>query len=317
MRLDSDCGNILSEAVGEIDKLIQTSQKQVQHLVLYIGWVVASLIFFWRQLAALTAYALGNDNASHILLIPFLCGWLLFLQREQIFSEMSYDPAAALFPFVLAMGAVTWSPRSSYSAGPTSYALALALLWISGFTLIFGRNCLKKARFSMLFLLLMTPLPEGLLNQVVYFLQKGSAEIASGLFDLTGVPVLREGFIFHLGRVSIEIAKECSGIRSSMALLILALLAAHLFLRTFWRKTVFVLAGILLMIVKNGIRIVTLTLLALYVDPGFLFGKLHHGGGVVFFVLALLFYAPFLLLLQWSEKLRERNSVLPAARQSS
>ena len=103
------------------------------------------------------------------------------------------------------------------------------------------------------------------------------------IFDVAGVPALRDGFIFHLAHLSIEVAKECSGIRSSLALLILALLVGHLFLRTFWKQALFVIVGLVIMIVKNGIRIATLTILAQYVDSGFLYGRLHHEGGVVFF----------------------------------
>ena len=62
-----------------------------------------------------------------------------------------------------------------------------------------------------------------------------------------------------------------------------------------------VVAGLFVMILKNGIRIVTLTLLATYVDPGFLYGRLHHEGGVVFFLLGLLILAPVLWLLERSE----------------
>lgn len=269
--------------------------------MLYAAWVVGSLIFFWKPFQTLIVYALGNDDASYVLLIPFLCGWLLFLRRKHIFCDMRFDPAPALIPFVLAMGVVTWSLRSPYLAEPPGYASALALLWISGFILIFGRNCLKKARFSMLFLLLVIPLPESVLHHVVYFLQKGSAEVAAGLFDLSGVPVLRDGFIFRLPRVTIEVAQECSGIRSSMALLVLALLVSHLYLRRFWKQAVFLICGVFVMILKNGIRIVTLTLLASYVDPGFLYGDLHHKGGIVFFLVGLLILLPVLLVLRKGE----------------
>ena len=62
-----------------------------------------------------------------------------------------------------------------------------------------------------------------------------------------------------------------------------------------------VLAGIVVMIIKNGIRIVTLTLLANYVDPGFLYGNLHREGGVVFFMIGLLLLVPVLWLLQRGE----------------
>jgi exosortase/archaeosortase family protein len=56
-----------------------------------------------------------------------------------------------------------------------------------------------------------------------------------------------------------------------------------------------------MMILKNGIRIATLTLLAMYVDPGFLYGRLHHQGGIVFFLIGLVLLLPVLLFLQRSE----------------
>lgn len=49
-----------------------------------------------------------------------------------------------------------------------------------------------------------------LLDKVAYLLQTGSAWTAGTLFDLPGVPVLREGFVFHLAGVNIEVAKQCS-----------------------------------------------------------------------------------------------------------
>jgi exosortase len=136
----------------------------------------------------------------------------------------------------------------------------------------------------------------------------GSAWITGALFDLLGVPSLRDGLVFHLPRVSIEVAKECSGIRSSMVLLILALVIVHFCLKKFWTKVLFVAIGLFMMILKNGIRIATLTLLAIYVDPGFLYGRLHRQGGITFFLLALLLLLPVLRLLQRSESLDARNS---------
>src|SRR5262249_53935100 len=159
---------------------------------------------------------------------------------------------------------------------------------VAGFAFFFGRAALRRGRFALLFLLLTIPIPDFLLDKAIYFLQKGSTEVAAVLFDMTGVPVLREGFVFHLARVNIEVARVCSGIRSSVALMILAVLVAHFYLRTFWKQAVLVLAGLVVMLVKNGVRIVTLTLLASYVDPSFLYGNLHRGGGAVFFLLGLL-----------------------------
>jgi exosortase len=112
---------------------------------------------------------------------------------------------------------------------------------------------------------------------------------------------LRQGFVFHLPRISIEVAQECSGIRSSIALLILAVLIAHFVFRTFWKKLVFVAAGLVMMLVKNGIRIATLTILANYVDPRFLSGSLHRDGGVVFFLVGLVLMLPVYWVLKEGE----------------
>ena len=259
------------------------------------------------------SYSLSNDNASHLLLIPAICAWILFLERAKIFKILSSDLAAG-FGFLIGGAAVALIAFSFGSAWTSLnrlsiYILALVLLWIAGFAFFFGRTTLRQARFPLAFLLLAIPIPDFFLDEAIYLLQKGSAEIAAVLFDWSGVPVLRDGFVFHLARVNIEVARECSGIRSSLALLVLAILVAHFYLKTFWKQVVLVVAGLFVMILKNGVRIVTLTLLANYVDPGFLYGRLHHEGGVVFFLLGLLLLAPLLWFLQRSEPKENRASL--------
>jgi exosortase len=177
----------------------------------------------------------------------------------------------------------------------------VVLLWIAGFAFFFGECAFRAARFPLFFLMLAVPLPTFLLAHVVHALQAGSAAIVSAIFEVTGTPFLREGFVFQFSQFSIEIAEECSGIRSSMAVLILALLAAHFYLRTFWKQLAFIACSLLVMIVKNGVRIATLTFLSMYVNPAFLFGRLHRDGGVVFFLLGMAMLLPILLGLQRGE----------------
>jgi exosortase len=282
------------------------TQSDRRRLLFYALWLVLSIAFFWKPCVALVRFSLVNDNASHIILIPFISAWLIYIEQKQIFRRVSFDYSFAGVLFTISAVTYIWTFRSPASWTQADllagFALALVLLWISGFVLFFGRAALKNAPFPLLFLFLTIPLPDALLNRSIYFLQKGSADVAEMIFDLVGVPALREGFVFHLAHFNIEVAKECSGIRSSLALLILALVVGHLLLHTLWRQAVLVIAGLLIMVVKNGIRIATLTILAQYVDPGFLYGRLHREGGVVFFLLGLVLLLPILWLLQRSEK---------------
>jgi len=237
------------------------------------------------------------------------------VESHKIFLDLSYDVVVG-GSFLFLAGCAALASRlaggtSSLGLQLSGYILSLVLVWVAGFALLFGKAASRAGYFPLLFLFLMVPLPNFLLDHVIHLLQAGSAWITGTLFDLFGVPVLREGLVFHLARVNIEVAKECSGIRSSMALLILALLVAHFRLNRFWNQALFVAFGLLMMILKNGVRIATLTLLAVYVDPSFLSGRLHHEGGIVFFVLALLLLYPLLALLQHLESRR------PVAAESS
>jgi exosortase len=281
--------------------------------LLYVGWILASCLLLLRPLEAFVSYSLSNDNASHLVLIPVIGAWVLFLERNRTFKRLGSDVGmgSALLAAGAALALVAFSVGSRWSAlnQLSVYILALILIWMTGFVFLFGRQTLRNARFPFAFLLLTIPIPDFILDKLIYVLQKGSAEVAAVLFDWSGVPVLRDGFVFHLAHVNIEVARECSGIRSSLALLILAILVAHFYLDTFWKQAVLVIAGLFVMILKNGVRIVTLTLLASYVNPDFLLGRLHRQGGVVFFVLGLLLLVPLLWLLQRSERKIPKQAV--------
>jgi len=278
-------------------------------------WLAFCGVIFWKPLLRLAEYALHNSEASHILLIPWIAAWLVYTERRKIVAGRT-DLAAAMLVLVpaLALGASVLlgaiaSPIDSLSAVTLSFVLFL----IAGFICFFGRATAKRMRFPLAFLLLIVPLPEGLLGRVIYWLQAGSSDVAEVLFDWSGTPILRDGFVFRLPSVSIEVAKECSGIRSSMALLILALLVAHFSFTKLWKQAVFVVAGLLLMLVKNGIRIATLTLLATYVNPDFLHGSLHRDGGVVFFLIGLALLWPVYWLLRRGEPVAATTPGAPAS----
>ena len=290
--------------VTESGALDEPRNNALKHWLLFGLWIVVSSLLFAKPLIALVRLSLTNDNASHLILIPFLTVGLLFVERRTIFNNPSFSMGGGIFLFLAVIIAI--SVRLAGDAMTpdlrlTGNILAVILLWIAGFAFSFGKDAVKSACFSLLFLFLTVPLPNFLLERLISWLQSGSAEITEVLFNLTGVPVLREGLVFHLPRVNIEVARECSGIRSTIALFILTLPVAHYRLHSLWRKLSFWACVFLMMLLKNGIRIVTLTLLAMYVDPSFLFGTLHRDGGIVFFLLGLLLLLPVLLLLQRGE----------------
>ena len=176
------------------------------------------------------------------------------------------------------------------------------ILW-AVFLLFYGGLSLQSVLFPLFFLIFLVPVPTAALHWITGILLWGSDHVSALLFSLTGVPFLHEDYIFRLPRLSIYIAPECSGIRSSTALFLTCILADYLILRLWWSRAILLLTVLPLAVFKNGLRIVTLSMLAIYVDPGFMSGNLHHRGGFVFFGITLLIMGIILVLLRKSEDL--------------
>ncbi len=278
------------------------------------------LAAFWAPLSMLIRLSFQDEQYSHILLVPPVSAALFFLERRRIFSHVQTRWGIGLG--LLFAGAVFhWLGLRHSASASQNDQLAIAMfsavvIWVGCFVLCYGMRVLRTGLFPVLFLFLMVPIPDFPLDRFIFWLQTWSAEVSYAVFQMVGVPILRSGFTFALPGVVVEVAKECSGIRSSLVLLITSLLAGHLFLQSAWTKTILTLVTFPVLIVKNTIRIVAITLLSVYVDPSFLVSRLHRQGGVLFFFLALAILAPILWSLQKSERMVKNRINAKAAASS-
>jgi len=191
--------------------------------------------------------------------------------------------AALLLRAVSAWSAWHLSSNDSLSLS----VFALVLWWVGSVILCFGLQTFRSLLFPLCFLLLIVPFPEHGLSSITGFLQHQSAIAASILFRCARVPVTRDGIVLSIPGLDIEVARECSSIRSSMMLIVTTMVLAHLFLRSWWRKTLLIVITIPLSVAKNAVRIFTIAELGTRVDPGFLDGRLHRQGGIIFWSLAV------------------------------
>ena len=267
---------------------------------------VAFVIVFAMPLWSLMVTSWNSSFYTYIPFIPFISAYLIFENRQTIFSgtERSYATglificSGLLILFMTKNGSALFG----YHDHPALVALSLIVIWIGGFMLCYGIKAARRASFPLLFLLLAVPIPDAALERIIVFLQKASAEISYVLLQATGTPVARDGITFHLPKLDIEIAKECSGIRSSLSLAITGLLASYFFLRTTWARAILLLSIVPIAIIKNGIRITVLSVLGVYWDERILAGDLHRKGGIVFFLLALLLLGAVIIVLKKMER---------------
>jgi len=286
--------------------------RSVPRSVVFLALWLVLLLPFWRPLRLLLHLALESDRYTHILFVPFISLCVFYFDRRKILAVARYEPKRGL-P-LLAIGLILfWFLCGRPSAMEPGELLGVMpvviLVWMAVFLLCYGPQSFRAAAFPLCFLLLMIPVPTAVLDQVTLGLQKGSAAVSDLLFKLSGIPVFRQGFRFSLPGVEIEIAEQCSGIRSSLALLITTILAGHFLLRSWWSKGLLVLLTVPVVILKNSIRIVTISALGVYVNRAFLFGNLHRRGGLLFASLGVLMLVPALLALQSAEhRFRHRQA---------
>jgi len=274
--------------------------------VLFWFLVALSLIVFWTPLRLLLHYSLsGNDQYdkySYTMAIPFISMAVVFVERSRIFTSVQYNFLRGITLLLIAVLLRGFAVRAPHQLGADNLIsieiLGLVIFWLAAFILCYGTRAFRAGAFPLLFLLVSVPVPDWLLDHPITAVQYGSTEVCSLLFSLTGVPVLRNGLEFYLPGTAIEVAKECSGIHSTLAILIVSLIAGHLFLPSIWKKVVLVLFALPVVCFTNGLRIAGLTLLAEYVDPSFLRGSLHRQGGTGFFLLGLLLLFAILQLLR-------------------
>ena len=245
-----------------------------------------------------------SEYYSHIALIPLVSAYMIFRRKREMFrgtaSAHPWGIAAIAAGVGLYIAGRFLSGELDVRASLTT--LGALLLWCSAYLVLYGKNGSRRAVFPLAFLLFAVPIPALVIEKIIAVLVVGSTYMTRLLFVALGVPFVQEGPVFRLPGFAIEVAQECSGIRSSLALLITTVLAGHIFLRKFGNKALLALAVLPVALFKNAIRIVTLYLLSYFVDMRIIMGGfLHRSGGFIFFGLGLFVLGSLLCLLREEE----------------
>jgi exosortase len=232
---------------------------------------------------------------------------LIYLDRESLQGTLDSGirvGSVLLVVALLILGFAKWGAVSLPPDIRLSLSMfALVTWWFGSVVFCFGRRIFQAFRFPLSFLFWMVPIPGFALDEIIHFLQHQSAFAARILFMAAGVPVTQDGILLSIPGLDIEVARECSSIRSSLMLVITTMVLAHLFLRSVWRKALLIAAAVPLAAVKNGLRIFVISELGTRVDPGFFDGNLHHRGGIIFFAISVILMALVLWVLQRTESL--------------
>jgi len=294
-----------------------------QRCVGFLAFTLLAVAAFHRPLLSLARYAARTDLYSHIFLIPPIIAYLVYirLRAKQPLPACSTSSGPAIASFCLAAAAwLCWAGmmRQGLAVGEND-SLAMTVLsfvtciWGGAFLFV-GSQCFLALAFPILFLVFLVPIPEAAVDWIDAGLQRASAVCLHGTLKVTGTPFLHNGMVFQLPGLTIEVAPECSGIRSTLVLFITSLLAGVMFLSTWWRRVILTLCVLPIAALRNAARITTIALLTIHVDPETISGPVHRRGGPPFFVLSLIPFFLILLALRRTERGRKPTATRAGGR---
>lgn len=188
--------------------------------------------------------------------------------------------------------------------------VSFVLMVIGLVLLLLGRQVFRILAFPLLFLFLMVPLPQSLVNVVAFPLQLVAADWAVRLLYYLHIPALREGNIIHLPETTLFVAEACSGLRSLMALITLGVVFAYFFRRSWGERIIIVASAIPIAIVVNALRVALTGILTYRFGEAAAEGAVHEFQGLITFGAAfvLLLAEAWLLAKLWPDRWRPKNA---------
>lgn len=285
----------MSTAPAKADFLLSTGQGALA-LARRWWWLLAAFVLVYGQiLADLVREWWTNDDYSHGFLVPLAVAYLLYEKRHEL-AEIPAGTswfgfiAVLLSQVVLLVGFL----GAEYFLQRTSM-----VLFIGGVVLFLkGWRYLGAVFFGLVLILLAIPLPAIIFNAVALPLQLLASSWAESFLRVCQIPVYRDGNVLQLSSQLLNVTEACSGIRSLMSLVTLAMMLAYFLPMRWWARLAFIATSVPIALAANAFRVGGTGLMARWFGQEAAEGFFHSFSGWVVFVVAFVILLGELMLLQ-------------------
>src|SRR5438874_3072160 len=269
-----------------------------------------------------------DENYSHGILIPFVIALILWQERGR-FSEVKQPPSTWIG--AVAIGASLFGLWAG-TAGAELFVqrMSLVLMLVGIVIYFFGARMLRFAAVPLTLLLLSIPIPQIIFNRIAFPLQLFASRCAVAAMSFFSIPVLRQGNVIELMPLGatepkkLAVVEACSGIRSLMTLVTLAVIYAYFTTPkspdskrlTIARSVILVLSAVPIAILTNALRVSGTGVLAHYYGTRVADGFFHSfSGWVVYIAAALLLFATGWILDRFTGLFSSKSNASPSISQ--
>ena len=246
---------------------------------LALGWAVL-IALFASDWAAMFDQWWNSSTYNHILLIPPILGWLVWMRWPELekLEPQAWSPALVL----VALALLVWVAGAFAGFNLFRQAGAVALLPATALLLL-GPRVGAGLAFPLGYSLLLVPFGD----ELVPPLQMITAEITIALVQLSGIPARIEGVFIDTPAGLFIVAEACSGVKFLIAMVALGVLVGNVCFRSWKRRAVFMTLCIAAPILANGVRAWGTIYAAQYVGVEKAAGIDHIIYGWVFFAVVI------------------------------
>jgi exosortase len=265
---------------GPDSRFGRQAQLRAGYVVIALAFLVYAPILYYMVL-----HWRAVEDYSHGFLVAPLAIFFAYERRQDLARAKIEGTWLGLVPLLLGALSLT---IGRLGVELTSMRVGFVLTLIGLVLLLFGRQVFKVLAFPLLFLFLMVPLPQSLVNVIAFPLQLLAAQAAVATLHLLGVPALLEGNIIHLANAELFVAEACSGLRSLMALVTLGVVFAKFFRDSMPERVIIVVSTIPIAIFVNALRVGLTGILTYNFGRDVATGFIHEFQGLITFSLAFM-----------------------------
>jgi exosortase len=246
-------------------------------LVAGIVWMYAGV------LSSLVQQWASDDNYSHGFLILPLAVYCAWTSRDRLRAAPQQPHVGGL---LLIGGSLLIFAAGILGADLFLTRISLVGVVIGSVLFVWGPAHVRALGFPLLLLPLMIPLPAVLFNQIAFPLQLVASRAGEAIIATAGIPIVREGNVLDLPNIRLAVVEACSGIRSLMSLITLAVVLAYFTERTLVARLLIVASAVPVAIAANASRVAGTGFLAVWFGPRTADGFFHAFSGWLMFVVA-------------------------------
>jgi exosortase len=244
----------------------------------------------------------SDENYSHGFLVPIISAYFIYTRRDELMSAevIPWDFGLAVIVAGLLQLLIAW-------LGVEYFTMRTSLIVVLGGMVLyfFGKRVFSLSLLPICYLFLMVPIPYIIYDAMAFPLKLFVTKVSVGFLQLVGVVVLREGNIIMFPSTTLEVADACSGIRSLMSLIALAVAYAFFMRIPNVKRWIIIIAAVPIAIATNSLRVIITGILAQWWGAKAAEGFFHEFAGLAVFALAMVMLVSLGSLLGRKKKVTE------------